>query len=154
MARPKTKSAGLPPRVTVRQSAFGNLYYYQDKGRKVALGPDRRQAVRRARMLARGIASLEDARMGEIGMLTEDEIAAKAVALKRQPGIYFLLIGGKIAYIGQSADVFSRIRQHEGTRRFDAFCWFPCEPGKLETTESYLIAKFRPWQNKRFLEPI
>lgn len=147
MARPKTRSAGLPAKVFLRPSGAGDLYYYQHKGKKVPLGSDRRRALRKAAQIARGATTLEDARISDAEKLTESDIAARAVTLRKEPGIYFLLRRGRIEYIGQSIDVFVRIRQHEKRKQFDAFCWIPCEIDKLAATEKYLIEKFRPPQN-------
>jgi len=147
MARPKNRYPDLPRYVTARNGPAGLRYYFQKNGEKVPLGSDRAKALRLAELVSAGGATLDEARLGEVGLLTDAEIVSRAVPLKREPGIYFLIAGDRIVYIGQSTDVFARIRQHQRARRFDGFAWFPCPAHELVETEKTLILKFRPPQN-------
>ena len=64
-------------------------------------------------------------------------------------GIYVLLLGGEIQYIGMSGSVFSRIAAHEGEFDFDeALFWkIPGSRRNCLDVESDLIKVFQPPMN-------
>lgn len=65
-------------------------------------------------------------------------------------GIYFLIDRGEIVYVGQSIDVFKRIRDHrqEGYKIWDRFSMIPVRKEKLTEVERWYILHFRPRYNK------
>lgn len=92
-------------------------------------------------------------------LLSAAEIAANAVeAVDGYSGIYFLLDGSDIVYIGQSTKIYARIGQHV------AECWHPtqapwtkkfthatvlmCPRAHLDTLEAAYIRKFKPKYNR------
>lgn len=60
-------------------------------------------------------------------------------------GIYFLLNGGTVTYIGQTRNFFSRLMCH--SRTFDSVRFIPCDGKKLNYYERRWIKKFRPKGN-------
>lgn len=132
----------LPQYVSARRTKRGILYYYQRDGKKVPLGRSYHNAEERAMAILAN--PLETA---HIRALNVENIIASAIPAKRQSGIYFLILNGAIAYIGQAADVWLRITQHMASRRFDAFSWAPCPVSELDRMEAYCIEKFKPLHN-------
>lgn len=95
------------------------------------------------------------ASLGYVVSQVNCEAARRQVRRATQPpvaaGVYFLLRGATIVYIGQSVDVFSRVRQHrsEQAKLFDSAAFLPCDPALLDALESALIHLFRPHLNRR-----
>lgn len=71
---------------------------------------------------------------------------------KRLRGVYMLVDGGEVTYIGKSVDVASRLRQHASSNMtFTGVTVFqvPEEaPVSLESVERYLILVARPRLNR------
>lgn len=61
-------------------------------------------------------------------------------------GIYFLFQGGKLVYIGQSANVDKRLSVHHVT--FDSHRIIPCDKNDLLKYEKRLINYFKPALNQ------
>jgi hypothetical protein len=65
-----------------------------------------------------------------------------------QCGIYFLLKGKVLVYIGQTTNLFQRIAAHQTTEKdFDAFVFMPVEKELLSTYEAEYIAQYKPKYN-------
>jgi hypothetical protein len=148
MGRKKTSFPGLPAGMTARWVGKNLRYYYQVDGQKIPLGKDYNAAVGMMNRVKRGVSSPEEARFGGLAAMSAEEIAGKASVTLRESGVYFLLLAGRIIYIGKSLDVWRRIKDHSAKRvMFDAYCWQPCPPGKLDELEAFCIKKFRPSLN-------
>jgi hypothetical protein len=148
MGRKKSAYPDLPPGMTARRTGAGLRYYYQVDGKKIPLGGSLDAAVDLMNRVKRGISSPEEARFGGLAALTPDEVAERAANMLQESGVYFLLLGKQITYIGQSRDVWRRIKDHAASgRRFDSYCWQPCEPSKLIELEAFCIKKFHPIEN-------
>lgn len=82
-------------------------------------------------------------------LLREEDIIAQAQPWENCSGIYFLISDGKVVYVGQSVNVFSRIQQHVGNtnRKFDSFAYVPCAKKQLDMLESLYIHYLRPQAN-------
>lgn len=80
-------------------------------------------------------------------LLTEEEIAAGRMELPCASGVYFLLSGERVVYVGQSVAVFKRVLEHMATKRFDGFAYVPCDPENLNVLESLYIHALRPILN-------
>ena len=68
-----------------------------------------------------------------------------------EAGLYLLLQGDVIVYIGQSSDVRNRLQQHraEGKKQFDGSVWFPCiNVGDRLRYEGILILAAVPRYNR------
>jgi len=83
--------------------------------------------------------------------LSNAEIVQNAVLLPLcHSGIYYLLDGDEIVYIGQSRNVSYRIAAHisEGQKIFNRYLFFPCNIEDLNATECEEIIKYKPKYNK------
>lgn len=77
----------------------------------------------------------------------ENEI--KPVELIKNYHVYALWSKGKIVYIGQSTQLYSRIKAHTHTKEFDSFSYFECKSqSEMDLVESNLIIKLNPKYNK------
>ena len=67
------------------------------------------------------------------------------------PGVYILLQGEEIVYVGQSGDIAGRLRTHrrEGKKQFDAARWYPVWSGSERLrAEGVLILLCAPRYNR------
>lgn len=65
-------------------------------------------------------------------------------------GLYFLLLAGKIQYIGQSHRIEARIKQHREERRinFDDWRVLRCEVIDLDLAEALYVRHYQPLANR------
>jgi hypothetical protein len=89
---------------------------------------------------------------GLFTLLTPAEIVNAAIDPAEHSGIYFLIDGHEIVYVGQSENVFSRLAQHarEGVKRFNRFHWVKCHRALLLELEASYIAALTPRYNQTF----
>ncbi len=68
---------------------------------------------------------------------------------RRLCGVYFLIDGDEVVYVGQSVNVAARILQHIAcpTKQFNRACYVPVHPDELDDTEKSLITLFAPKHN-------
>jgi hypothetical protein len=76
-------------------------------------------------------------------LLREDEIVNAANTWKLATGVYFLIDGDKVVYVGQSVNVYARIALHHD-KAFDRFAFIPCGKKVLDSLESLYIHILRP----------
>lgn len=63
-------------------------------------------------------------------------------------GIYFLIAGGEVRYVGQSRDVLKRISRHmHDGRAFDAYTFISCPVADLDRMEMMYITALLPEWN-------
>jgi hypothetical protein len=79
-------------------------------------------------------------------LLSESEIVSSANPWEAATGVYFLIDGNKIVYVGQSVNVYARIAQHHN-KVFDSFAFIPCDKDSLDNLESLYIHILRPLLN-------
>jgi hypothetical protein len=83
------------------------------------------------------------------GLHTESEIAAAAKPLEGAgTGIYFLVKGGRVVYVGQSLCVLARVGTHStnASRPFDSWSWLSCDRSQLDALErDYITALMPPY---------
>ncbi|MEN6540846.1 MAG: GIY-YIG nuclease family protein [Mizugakiibacter sp.] len=79
-------------------------------------------------------------------LLRADEIAGAALPWEKASGVYFLLDGDEVVYVGQAVNVYSRIGQHTD-KRFDRYAFVPCAVDVLDRLESLYIHCLRPRLN-------
>lgn len=101
--------------------------------------------------------ALRDAEVAMVGskimgkrLLQCNEIALTAVPWNRATGIYFLLDGNEVIYVGQSVHVWSRIASHGANKQFDRIAFVPCEADELDKLESFYIHALQPKANGRW----
>jgi len=80
-------------------------------------------------------------------LLTESAIVGAAKPADGFCGVYFLISRGRVVYVGQSVNVFSRVAQHSADKDFDAMAWVPCERRMLDKLESLYIHTLSPELN-------
>ncbi len=63
-------------------------------------------------------------------------------------GIYFLLDGEQVVYVGQTLSISSRIYDHHrSSKKFNRFAWVRCKPELLNDWEGYYIGSLLPKYN-------
>ena len=62
-------------------------------------------------------------------------------------GIYFLLSGREIVYVGRAVNFIRRIKQHKD-KSFDRWFWVPCPADSLGALEQEYISRLAPRLNK------
>ena len=66
--------------------------------------------------------------------------------------VYLLLRRGKVVYVGQSKNIYSRIQNHRRAKDFTHFRILRCHPARLNYWEGKLIFDYKPEYNKRGVE--
>jgi len=81
-------------------------------------------------------------------LVSRAEILAVAEPASRTApcGVYFLLQGDDLVYVGQSTDVHSRVRNHE--KEYDRVAWVEVDIPYLDIVESLYIHALSPRLNK------
>lgn len=83
-------------------------------------------------------------------LLREHEIVAGAFNLPHSiSGVYFLVDGDHVAYVGQSVNIQARLGQHQD-KKYDRVAYIPCRPAMLDALESLYIHYLQPPLNGRF----
>lgn len=77
-------------------------------------------------------------------LLTEAEIVSQRVRLADCCGVYFLVKGESVIYVGQSVNVHNRIMEHRAGKDFDGFAFVACDESALDILESLYIHVLRP----------
>ena len=87
------------------------------------------------------------------GLLTRQKIVRKAIPIKPICGVYFLLNGSEIVYIGKSINLIERIGNHYVTldMSFNSYSYIEERPNNLETLEKAYINKLSPRMNKNHI---
>jgi hypothetical protein len=86
------------------------------------------------------------------GILSPNEILSRSTASIFNTGIYFLILGDEIVYVGKSSNVGARIAEHSSRGRdFDRFHVILCLPGEADELERRYIEAIRPKQNRQFV---
>jgi hypothetical protein len=76
-------------------------------------------------------------------LLREEEIVNAANTWELATGVYFLIDGDRVVYVGQSVNVYARIASHHD-KVFERFAFIPCKRDVLDSLESLYIHIFRP----------
>ena len=79
-------------------------------------------------------------------LLSREEIAKLSIPWTKTSGVYFLIDGKQIIYVGQSVNVYERVPQHTD-KKFDRFAFVPCAVNALNMLESLYIYCLRPPRN-------
>lgn len=82
-------------------------------------------------------------------LLSFEDIVKDALPWGRACGVYFLVQGTEVVYVGQSVNIYSRISQHTD-KRFDKYAFVPCEAALLDKLESLYIHTLRPKLNGNY----
>lgn len=114
---------------------------------RLAVGGWRGVADRIAKQAHR--AAKQEAAIG-VAILPDAELLSLRLPLDPMCGVYFLLDGEDVVYVGQSRDVLYRITQHRRNPPipFTSVAWYPVPRGSLDSTEAALIRRFNPPGNR------
>lgn len=88
-----------------------------------------------------------DSIMSDLGLkslYTEREIVNSKRTYGGSSGVYFLIKGIKVIYVGQSVNVFARISSHVQYKDFDSYAYVSCSRDKLDILESLYIHTLSP----------
>ena len=77
-------------------------------------------------------------------MVLEQEIVAQAESFENQCGVYFLVRGNRVVYVGQSVQISARLADHSKTKDFDSYAFIRCDKEKLDVLESLYIHALSP----------
>lgn len=80
-------------------------------------------------------------------LLSDYEIHLMAGIRKCVCGVYFLIKGDEIIYVGQSINIHQRIGDHAKSKDFDTFTYAECNKNDLSVMEAKYITKFKPKLN-------
>jgi hypothetical protein len=79
-------------------------------------------------------------------LLQPEQVVKAAIPWHTASGVYFLVDGDEVVYVGQSTNIYNRIPQHH-SKKFDRYMYVPCKPELLNALESLYIHCFRPKLN-------
>lgn len=90
--------------------------------------------------------NIASAKLTGNSLLHPDEIVSASLPYAKSTGVYFLIDGEEVVYVGQALNVYSRIGQHV-EKRFDRYAFVPCSAPALDRLESLYIHCLRPKLN-------
>ncbi len=64
-------------------------------------------------------------------------------------GVYYLLDGVTVLYVGSSKNIARRLSQHKRNINFDLYCYDECEESELLSREAEAIKQFHPILNRQ-----
>jgi|GEM_PF-6135459 len=96
---------------------------------------------------AKRLASRKHRFLQATGEYSIAEIVGTAVPIPQTSGVYFLIKGDMVVYVGQSKNVYARIRRHLDSKAFDKINVIACEESELNRLERMYIRKFSPILN-------
>lgn len=67
--------------------------------------------------------------------------------------IYFLLKDNQVVYIGQTNNIFNRIKGHQKNKEFNNVAYITTTKDKANYLENYYIIKYEPFYNKLSTDP-
>ena len=84
-------------------------------------------------------------------MLDEATIVAASSAWRDLCGVYFIVVDGRVRYVGQARHVYARLAVHAREKEpFERVTVIECSPSDLDVIESFYIHRLRPeWNAKR-----
>mgnify|MGYP003652345809 CR=1 FL=1 len=77
-------------------------------------------------------------------MVSEQAIVSESTSFEDQCGVYFLVKGSRVVYVGQSVHISARLSDHTKNKDFDSYAFIQCPPAKLDVLESLYIHALAP----------
>lgn len=91
---------------------------------------------------------VEEKTLPELGLPDVSEIVASSAPIAGSfCGVYFLIKGSEVVYVGQSTNVMGRLTGHLRGKDFDRFAFLNCPKSQLLDIESRYIAALKPKHN-------
>lgn len=84
----------------------------------------------------------------KFALLSKETLIQQAISNLAVCGVYFLIKGDEIVYIGQSVNIFARMSGH-GNKDYDGITFVPCDKSELDILESLYILAYQPKLNGR-----
>lgn len=140
-------NAKLPPGLRCRDGYYS--YRHPVTGIEAGLGRSRRDAI--AHAVATNIEAMATINQAKLKALqAEEQIVAAAVPMRALCGVYFLVKGCAVVYVGKSTNVHYRLGEHagKGVYDFDRYHIIQCDPREVDELEALYIAKFAPKYNR------
>lgn len=134
---------GMPGRSRIRKSTGFKQHEQEEAARTLEIV---------LQYLREDVAAEEAAKSREIPMALAPIAARLREASFNMPdtgGVYVLLHGGEIQYVGRSGRLRGRIGEHMKSKRFDRALWMETEAHRTDIIEESLIALLRPPLNLR-----
>ena len=130
-----TRKANIAIRETERRDAYERRYLLKSEIEKLESKLSALKQIDQMNQIANKLSGNT--------LLREHEIVSVSKPWQQFTGVYFLIDNGKIVYVGQSVNVYSRIAAHT-QKKFDSFAVLPCEKIELDALESLYIHVLRP----------
>lgn len=130
-----TRKANIAIREAERRDAYERRYLLKGEIEKLELKLNALKQIDQMNEIANKVSGNT--------LLREHEIVLVSKPWQQFTGVYFLIDNGKIVYVGQSVNVYSRIAQHS-QKKFDSFAVLPCQKTELDALESLYIHVLRP----------
>lgn len=131
---------------------FSWVHPYTQKS--LALGPSHQIALSESIEANIAIEQKASNATGVLAVAKDDQCKAKIIAAASPVetvwcGVYFLIDGHEITYVGISSNVGGRLREHQRDKekRFTKFSFMPCSMEEAVELEVFYIQKFRPIHN-------
>lgn len=105
------------------------------------------KAFKQAADNAKRVASSKHRFLENAGIYSEAEIIGTSTPIPETSGIYFLIKGDAVVYVGQSKNVHRRISDHLANKAFDRINVIECPTEDLTKLEMEYIRKLKPILN-------
>jgi hypothetical protein len=76
-----------------------------------------------------------------------DRLRVAEIPIEYPPCVYFLALGSEVVYVGQSVNLYQRIRDHRTHKIFDAVYFLPTNREDLDRVEASFIRYLLPPAN-------
>lgn len=149
LATPEDVAArfGVTPLALIRFARKHQVPLVEITRGKYRIAPNSVDAIYRAKGLPPPERRVQKPNIANIEFLSGDEIVRRSAMVGSLSGVYFLIRGGRVVYVGQSLNVYNRLETHKKTRRFDTYFIMPCAPDVLDIVEDYYIKTLWPEEN-------
>lgn len=116
------------------------IRFFKERGCKVFARPNGQPLVHPAEW--------EEVKSGRRSNMSEAEIVALAQPFEGVSGVYFLITGDRVVYVGQSSNVYRRVMDHRLAMKFERWHYVPCAEHQREEIEAGYIKALNPMFNR------
>lgn len=148
--------ADWPAHLYVRSRGGAPYYFWRHPktNREFGLGRDLPNAIAQSVEANKKLSSEKSNDTGRIARkvaaISHDKICAMAVPIDSAwAGVYFLVLGDVVVYVGKSTNVGARLREHrrDKVKTFDRVAYIQCDASELDHLEKAYITKLKPKHN-------
>ena len=141
----QTRRANIAAREKRKQDA---ITYANGLGEKISFLEKKLADLDRMQLM-----NLHSASLGQKSLLTSKQIVEQSTSWEKLSGVYFLIDGDEVVYVGQSLNIFSRINNHKD-KKFDRYAYVNCDPNVMDRLESLYIHFLKPKLNGLYANQI